>query len=86
MTLLQARKIVLKSIAAELNEGYLSLYNRLDQGLVLSRDAMTLKARVDELESLMGYVRHEAEALSRESLKEAAKEVESLWQGNSNAR
>lgn len=86
MTLLQARKTVLKSIASELNDSYLSLYDRLNQGLLLSRDAHALKLRIDELENLMGYVRHEAEAIGRESLKAAAREVESLWQGEKHAR
>ena len=86
MTLLDARKTVLKSIAAELNQSYLALYGQLEQGRVLAREAQSFKTTVDELESLMGYVRFEAENLSKESLQAAAKEVENLWQGAQHGR
>lgn len=86
MTLLQARKIVLKSIAQELSGSYLGLYGRLEKGWLAPQDASAVKLAVDELESLMAYVRFEAENLAQESLKTAVKEVDTLWQGAQNGR
>ncbi|GHV03473.1 hypothetical protein AGMMS50229_02720 [Campylobacterota bacterium] len=81
MTLLDSRKIILKSIAEELNRGYFSLYERLENAQTCTIDARAIKNELEGLENMMSYVRSEAESIGRDAVHEAASEVAALWQG-----
>ncbi|MDR3347113.1 MAG: hypothetical protein LBN32_00725 [Helicobacteraceae bacterium] len=82
MTLLDSRKVVLKSIAKELNNKYFSLYHQLECMQHFKIDPKAIGRELEGLENMMSYVRTEAEQINRESVKEVAKEVATLWQGN----
>lgn len=78
MTLTQAKQIVLTSLAKELESVFAHLQGHLQQGMIRSTDAQLLACEVNELDSMMGYVRTEAERIRRERVSEVVGEVDSL--------
>ena len=82
MTLSQARQIVLKSIAKELEQTFGTLYGHLQQGMIRTQDAQVLACEVHELDDLMGYVRTEADRIRADRVRELVGEVDSLLKGD----
>lgn len=83
MTLLQARKIVLREIAKSLNDDYFALFRRIEDGRLTPNEARFVGAEIESLEEMTNYARNEAEAIEKARLREAVKEVASLWRKES---
>lgn len=81
MTALEAQKIVLKSIAQEVNANFFEIHERLENGLILSQDAKELSRKVGELESVMGYIRCEMSLANRATVNEISRELDSILRG-----
>ncbi|MDR2152957.1 MAG: hypothetical protein LBO72_09055 [Helicobacteraceae bacterium] len=80
MTLLRARKIVLRAMANHLRERYFQLYDQIEKGRLTPNEARFIGAEIESLEDMASYVGSEAQKINRESVREAAREVMTIWQ------
>ncbi|MDR0746676.1 MAG: hypothetical protein LBE89_02160 [Helicobacteraceae bacterium] len=79
MTLIQARKTVLKHLAEELNAGCFMIYRTLNT-YDKTFDPREIRRNVEELDAMMAYVKSEAENIARECVAQSAKAVDAILQ------
>ncbi|MDR1451526.1 MAG: hypothetical protein LBI57_04240 [Helicobacteraceae bacterium] len=79
MTILRARKIVLRAIAASLNDSYVELFNRVKEGRLTYKEARLIGAELESLEDMAGYLESEADGVNRDGAREAVAEVSAIW-------
>lgn len=75
MTLIEAQKIVLRSLATEVNGSFFEIYEKLNESNISTNNLDKLANNITDLESIMSYVRAENERISRLEVMEVVNEV-----------